>query len=334
MRWVSLLERVETATEALHFALGDAQFLKDIINASFDAEAHVIVYLFFFIPFLPAQMPKIVLITGASSGIGEAAAKFFAANGFTTYVTARKTASLATLLPLGCRPLALDVTDEASMQACIATILAETGTIDVLVNNAGYGQNGVVEELPMDALRKQFETNVFGLLRMCQLVLPTMRANHSGRIINIGSAGGDFTAPGASAYHATKYALEAFTDGLRAEVRAFGVEVSLVKPGGVWTEFTTAMNDTYPAPMPDSPYLAFREGFKKMTDTMFARDSRAGILTPEQVAAAIYRAATAPHPHTRYRVGIFAKVAPRIFGMIPDRLRDTMFLSSIVPKSK
>jgi NADP-dependent 3-hydroxy acid dehydrogenase YdfG len=275
-------------------------------------------------------MKQVVLITGASQGIGKATARVFAENGFITYVTARKIAALQELEAWGCRPLALDVTDEKTMLAAIEIIEHETGGVDILINNAGYGQNGVIEELSIEQIRQQFETNVFGLLRMCQLVLPGMRKKQKGRIVNIGSVGGDFTTPGASAYHASKYALESFTDGLRGEVKQFGIVVSLIKPGGVRSNFTTVADAGYPKEMVDSPYRDFREKFQAMMTTMFDPSNKAyGVLTLEAVAKTVFQAATAPHPKTRYRVGVLAKVMPRLRRLFSDRGWDRLMLGQI-----
>src|SRR5919201_6532296 len=182
---------------------------------------------------------RAVLITGCSSGIGYATASHLQAKGWTVYATARGRESLAELEARGCRTLALDVTDEASMAAAVRAVEDAEGAVGVLVNNAGYSQSGAVESIPIDRLRTQFETNVFGLVRMCQLVLPKMREQRWGRIVNLSSMGGRFTFPGGGAYHATKHAVEAISDALRFEVKGFGIDVILVEPGLIRTEFGT-----------------------------------------------------------------------------------------------
>jgi short-subunit dehydrogenase len=218
-----------------------------------------------------AQTKKVVLITGAANGIGKATALAFAQKGYITYATDKDTSQMQDLEAAGCKIKYIDVTIENVMVSAIKDIENETGGIDILVNNAGYGQNGVIEELSLDAIRRQFEVNVFGLLRMTQLVLPKMRERQSGRIINIGSVGGEFTTPGASAYHASKWALESFNDGLRGELRQFGIEVILVKPGGVRTNFMNTANKMYPKPMEKSPYLDFREKFIKQSNDILTQ---------------------------------------------------------------
>ena len=190
---------------------------------------------------------KAVLITGCSSGIGHATAARLARNGWTVYATARRRDAIADLEPAGCRLLELDVTDEASMAAAVRAVGDEAGAVGVLVNNAGYSQSGAIETVAMDDVRRQFETNVFGLARMCQLALPAMRAQGWGRIVNLSSMGGKLTFPGGGYYHATKHAVEALSDALRFEVAGFGVKVVVVEPGAIRTGFadaaTTALED-------------------------------------------------------------------------------------------
>ena len=184
-----------------------------------------------------SEVSKAVLITGCSTGIGRATAERLAAKGHTVYATARRPESIADLEAKGCRTLTLDVTDEASMQAAVKAVEEAEGAVGALVNNAGYSQSGAVESLDLDAVRAQFETNVFGLVRMCQLVLPGMRRQGFGRIVNISSIGGKLVFPGGGAYHGTKHAVEAFSDALRFEVKGFGVDVAIVEPGLIKTEF-------------------------------------------------------------------------------------------------
>src|SRR5919112_6694600 len=172
-----------------------------------------------------------VLITGCSSGIGRATAERLSARGWTVYATARRVEAIADLEARGCRVLRLDVTDEDSMQAAVAAVCDEHGAVGALVNNAGYSQSGTIEEVPMDDVRRQFETNVFGLVRMTQLVLPKMRGQRWGKIVNISSMGANFTFPGGGFYHATKHAVNAISDALRYEVQGFGVDVVIVEPG-------------------------------------------------------------------------------------------------------
>src|SRR5579864_1599751 len=178
-----------------------------------------------------------VLITGCSTGIGHATALRLARGGWTVYATARRAETLAELAAAGCKTLALDVTDEASMRAAVDQVESDCGAVGVLVNNAGYSQSGAIETVPLADVRRQFETNVFGLVRLTQLALPKMRAQRWGKIVNLGSMGGRLSFPGGGHYHATKHALEAISDALRFELRGFGIDVILLEPGLITTEF-------------------------------------------------------------------------------------------------
>jgi NAD(P)-dependent dehydrogenase (short-subunit alcohol dehydrogenase family) len=264
---------------------------------------------------------KVALITGASGGIGGETAKLLAIEGWTVYAGARKPDDLAELARQGLQSLALDVTDDASMRAAVATILSETGRLDLLVNNAGHGLYGPLEELAMDDLRRQFETNVIGLVRMTQLVLPAMRRQGAGRIVNIGSVGGVVTTPMGSAYHATKFALEAISDVLRVEVAPFGIDVILVQPTGVRTGFFEKILDSMPKTGPGSPYAAQKESF---ATAMAAVEHSAGVLTPEAVARVIVRAAADQRPRTRYKAGASAYALIAARRLLPDRAWDAL----------
>ncbi len=178
-----------------------------------------------------------VLVTGASSGIGHATARALAAAGYVTVATARDPAALADLAAVGCQTLALDVTDEGALTAAVRTVEQAHGGVAVLINNAGYGEMGPLEEVPIAALRRQFETNVVGAARLCQLVLPGMRRRGYGRIVNVSTMGGVMAMLGGGAYYASKHALEALSDALRAEVAPFGIAVVVIQPGLVWSGF-------------------------------------------------------------------------------------------------
>jgi short-subunit dehydrogenase len=244
-----------------------------------------------------------VLITGCSTGIGRATAERLAKRGLTVYATARKPEAIEDLKAAGCRTLALDVTDEESMQAAVAAVEQAEGAVGALVNNAGYSQSGAVETLPMDELRRQFETNVFGLVRMCQLVLPGMRKAGRGRIVNISSMGGKLVFPGGGAYHATKYAVEAISDAMRFEVRGFGVHVSIIEPGLIRTSFgeTAVANNT--AQAYEGPLAKLGAG-------------------PDAVAKAIEKAITSRRPRTRYPVTASARFFMAQHAVLPDRAWD------------
>ncbi|HUS61186.1 MAG TPA: SDR family NAD(P)-dependent oxidoreductase [Acidimicrobiales bacterium] len=263
-----------------------------------------------------------ILITGCSTGIGRAAAEHLARRGHPVYATARNLHDITALTASGCETLSLDVTDETSMVAAVKAIEAEHGAIGALVNNAGYALQGPVEELDPDDLRRQFETNVFGLVRLTQLVLPAMREKREGRIINVSSMGGRFTFPGGGAYHATKHAVAAFSDALRFEVRPFGIHTSIIEPGIIRTHFgTTAIATKDEAD--DSPYAALhaiqRLQLHNAYEGAIGRFAGAG---PKAVAKAIEHAITAGHPRTRYRVTPGARVIIAVRRALPDRLWD------------
>jgi NAD(P)-dependent dehydrogenase (short-subunit alcohol dehydrogenase family) len=269
---------------------------------------------------------RAVLVTGCSSGIGRATAERLAARGFTVYATARSVASIADLEARGCRVLALDVTDEDSMQAAVATVVDEQGAVGALVNNAGYSQSGAVEEVPIEEVRRQFETNVFGLVRMCQLVLPGMRAQRHGRIVNVSSMGANFTFPGGGFYHATKYAVEAISDALRFEVQGFGIAVVIVQPGLIRTSFAdTATGAIHSATPAEGPYAAFNAAVAGSTQSAYERGPLAHLGGgPEIVARTIERAITARSPKIRYRVTPSARLLVGQRALMTDRMWDRM----------
>lgn len=275
-------------------------------------------------------MEKVVLITGASSGIGKETAKVFLNNGYKVFASARSLERLQEVKALGCIPIELDVTKEDSIQSAFKEIYGKTDKIDVLVNNAGFGQNGFIEELSINQLRYQFEVNVFGLIRVTQMVLSKMRQAEKGTIINIGSVGGTFTTPGSSAYHATKYALESFTDGLRQEVSQFGIDVVLIRPGGVETDFVNSSAPFYPKPIENSPYLRMRDNFQKMLAFILdSKNSGFPILDPIDVAKVILEAAQSDSPLTRYPVGDTAVQMPQVKASMSDKEFDAMMMNQL-----
>ncbi len=264
-----------------------------------------------------------VLITGCSSGVGCAAAKAFRAAGFETFATARHLAALEGLRAIGCRALALDVTDEAARAVAVEAIEREFGAVGVLVNNAGYAQYGPTEEISLDDIRRQFETNVFGAIRLAQLVLPAMRRAGRGRIVNVSSVAGRVSILGGGAYHGTKFALEAMADALRAEVAPFGVEVINVLPGPIATHFEAALLQTIPEGGAESPYAPFKRNLARRLRA-FLKPGGFGVMTADHVAKIVFAAATAPRPRTRYHVGLIAKFGPLGRALVPDRLVDAM----------
>lgn len=277
---------------------------------------------------------KNVLITGCSTGIGRATAEHLAAQGWKVYATARRPDTIADLEAKGCVTMALDVTDEASMRAAVDAVEAAEGSVGALVNNAGYSQSGALETLPMDAVRRQFETNVFGLLRMCQLVLPGMRTAGAGRIVNISSMGGKFTFPGGGVYHATKYSVEALSDALRFEVGGFGVDVVVVEPGIIRTNFDDAAVAAMEAAGDGDPaYAEFNAAVAAATKSVYEEGPLSKLGGgPEAVAGAIEKALTAGRPRTRYRVTASAKVLLGTRRMLPDRGWDKLVVGGNFPQ--
>lgn len=264
---------------------------------------------------------KTALITGASSGIGKATALALKDAGFFVYATAPDFSGLEDLKTDGFELLQLDVTNEEQAKEAIKTAESRNGSIQVLVNNAGYGQYGPIEEIPIDAIRKDFETNVFGLIRLCQLALPEMRNAGEGRIINISSVAGEMSQPGAGVYHATKHAVEAIDEALRIEVETFGVKVIGILPGPVNTNFDETAISTIPDTGADSPYYTFKENLKKTTKQMLSPENTT-TLEPEDVAKKVVEAATDDNPSKRYHVGIFSKVMGRMHDLTPDAIWD------------
>lgn len=274
---------------------------------------------------MAGDMSRAVLVTGCSSGIGAATAERLARGGWTVYATARRVDSLEPLARAGCRTLPLDVTDEASMVAAVAAVEADCGAVGVLVNNAGYGQDGAIEEVPLDLVRRQFETNVFGLMRMCQLVLPGMRRQRWGRIVNVSSVGGRVTFPGGGTYHASKYAVEAISDALRFEVRDFGVAVSLIEPGLIRTRFGDTTISSLQHAGDSGPYADFHEAVSRRTEQAYSSAmSRLAGAGPDAVARVIERAIASRRPRSRYPVTAGARLLMGMHAVLPDRAFDAV----------
>jgi NAD(P)-dependent dehydrogenase (short-subunit alcohol dehydrogenase family) len=265
---------------------------------------------------------KAVLITGCSSGIGHATAKLLCRDGWTVYATARRPETLFDLEQGGCHTLALDVTDDASMTAAVEAVTSAEGAVGVLINNAGYSQSGAVESVPIDQVRRQFETNVFGLIRMCQLVLPGMRNQHWGRIVNLSSMGGRLTFPGGGIYHATKYAVEATSDALRFEVRGFGVEVIVIEPGLIVTNFGEAAAGSIAPGEDDGPYAEFNRAVAQKTQDAYKGPMAKLGAGPDKVAETIAAALKAERPKPRYAVTPSAHLMINQRRVMPDRLWD------------
>ena len=266
-----------------------------------------------------------MLITGCSSGIGRAAVGRFGAAGWQVVATARRPDTIADLGSERVATLALDVCDEAGMRAAVDSIEHSHGAVDVLVNNAGYAMQAPVEEADLDDVRRQFETNVFGLVRLTQLVLPGMRRRGWGRVINLSSMGGRLTFPGGAFYHATKHAVEAISDALRLEVAGFGVAVVLIEPGPVLTEFATTTVASIDAD--EGPYAEFKRRLGQRLSSAY--DGRRSNLasSADAVAETIVRAAQARRPRARYVVGPLAHALVTTRRVLPDRAFDALIRS-------
>jgi NAD(P)-dependent dehydrogenase (short-subunit alcohol dehydrogenase family) len=259
----------------------------------------------------------VAIVTGASSGIGEATAERLQEGGFVVYAGARRLHRMTGLAARGIHAVELDVTDDASMRAVVDTILAEHGRIDVLVNNAGYGSYGAVETVPIEEARRQLDVNLFGLARLTQLVLPTMRQARRGRIINVSSIGGRMGEPLGAWYHASKFAVEGFSDSLRLELHDFDVQVVIVEPGAIRTEWgdgALRSARTYSAGTAYAAHVA-------AMDTMYASADDFAV-EPSVIAEVIHRAATARRPKIRYASPTSAKVLMALVRLVPDRLKD------------
>ncbi|MDX6666789.1 MAG: hypothetical protein QOK04_169 [Solirubrobacteraceae bacterium] len=281
------------------------------------------------------DVSKAVLITGCSSGIGRATAEHLAEKGWNVYATARRPDSIADLEAKGCKLLALDVTDEASMQQAVAAVEQAEGAVGVLLNNAGYSQSGAVEAVPLDEVRRQFETNVFGLVRMCQLALPGMRRQRWGRIVNVSSMGGKLVFPGGGFYHGTKYAVEAISDALRFEVRGFGVDVVIIEPGLITTEFgETAAGTVGEQPADDGAYGKFNAAVAKATKEAYEGPLAKLGGGPETVARKIEKAISKRRPKTRYTVTASARMALTQRSLMTDRMWDGVLRSQFPQPGK
>ncbi len=268
----------------------------------------------------------VALVTGCSSGIGRATALALVRAGVTTVATARRVETLTDLAAAGCTVLPLDVTDDASRRACVDAALAVSGRVDVLVNNAGYAEMGPVEQVPLDAWRRQLETNVLGPVALVQLLLPGMRELGKGRIVNVSSMGGEITFPGGGAYHASKYALEAVSDALRMEAAPFGVQVSVVQPGPVATSFDVNAADL--SVYVTGPYAGLVQSLDEQIRTMTPRGT-----APAVVADVVVRAATARRPRTRYRVGAMSRGLVLGRRVVPDRGWDAGMRRAFRPRA-
>ncbi len=266
-------------------------------------------------------MKKVALITGASSGIGKETALLLVQQGYTVYGVARRVEKMQDLKQAGVKLLEMDVTVEASMTAGVSEILKTEGRIDVLLNNAGYGSYGALEDVPLSEARYQFEVNIFGMARLTQLVLPQMRKQRSGRIINISSIGGKLGEPHGAWYHATKYAVEGLSDSLRMELKEFGIDVVIIEPGAIITEWAGIAREHMLKTSGDTDYGALTRKHAQM----FERADKMGS-KPIVVAKTIIKAIKAARPRTRYATGGGAKLILFVKSILSDRMFDKVML--------
>lgn len=262
---------------------------------------------------------SIILITGASSGIGYQTAETLAKQGHTVYGAARRLSKLDTLKKYGVKPLFLDVTNDESMEAAVKEIIKRENKIDILINNAGYGSYGAVEDVGLSEAKRQFDVNLFGMARLTQLVLPYMRAQQSGRIINTSSMGGRFVTYMGAWYHATKYAVEAFSDALRMETSEFGIKVSLIEPGAIKTNWGIIAADHLEESAKGGAYemqaIKAAKGMKKLYSSNM-------LSNPDVISKTISKAVNSNHPKSRYLIGTGAKPLVLAKAILPTRTFD------------
>ena len=267
-------------------------------------------------------MKKVALITGASSGIGKETAKLLVQEGYTVYGAARRVDKMADLKEVGVKLLAMDVTNDESMIAGVNEILSTENRIDVLINNAGYGSYGALEDVPISEAKYQFEVNIFGLARLTQLITPMMRKQGSGKIINISSIGGSLGEPHGAWYHTTKYAVEGLSDSLRMELKQFGIDVVIIKPGAILTEWNQIARENLIKVSGNTDYKVLAHKHAKMLENADKQGSQ-----PIVVAKTIVKATLAKNPKTRYATGGGAKIILFIRKILSDRMFDKLMLS-------
>lgn len=269
-------------------------------------------------------MKKVILITGASSGMGKVFAEDLAKEGHIVYGAARRVNLLEELSRKGIQTISLDVTNDESMKSCVQTILDKEGRIDVLINNAGYGSYGTIEDVSIEEAKRQLDVNVFGLARMTQLVLPSMRKQKSGKIINISSIGGKIATPFGAWYHASKFAVEGMSDSLRTEVKPFGIDVIVIEPGGVKSEWANIAYENLAKTTQNTAYSEMANKFKRAFETTISKNAE-----PEVISRLVSKAIAAKKPKTRYSGGYMAKPALFFRRWVGDRTMDKILLSQL-----
>jgi len=271
-------------------------------------------------------MKKVVLITGASSGMGKSTANLLHSQGYTVYGAARRTDEMDDLKAKGMGVVSLDLTKDASIVKAVETILAQEGRIDILVNNAGYGSYGAVEDVPLDEARRQFEVNLFGMARLTQLVLPTMRQQKAGRIVNISSMGGKIYTPMGAWYHATKHAVEGWSDCLRLELKPFGIDVVIVEPGVIKTPWGEIAAENLEKTSSQGAYATVAKKVAENTKKMYTGNQMTDV---DILGKTIAQAATDKKPKIRYVKGYMAKPAIALRKWLGDTVYDKLMMSQV-----
>ena len=269
---------------------------------------------------------KTALVTGASSGIGKETVQLLLNAGATVYGVARRVEKMKDLEEKGAYAIKMDITDIESVESAVQSMLEKEGSIDILINNAGYGSYGAIEDVPIDEARRQFDVNIFGLARLTQLVLPVMREKRYGKIINISSMGGKIYTPFGGWYHATKHALEGLSDCLRIETEPFGIDVVIIEPGGIATDWGHISAGHL---RKTSANGAYSETANSVADGLEERYSSGKMSPPDEVARTIIKAVTAKRPKTRYTTGYMAGLTIFMRRLLSDRLFDKLILKSM-----
>lgn len=269
---------------------------------------------------------KVALVTGASSGMGKEIAKQLLEDGLTVVAVARRTEKMADLQSMGAHIQRMDITNDEDVRNVVNQLNQKYGGVDVLVNNAGFGLYGAMEDIPMDDARYQFDVNLFGVARLTQLILPTMREKHAGTIINISSMGGKVYTPLGACYHATKHALEGWSDCLRLELAEFGINVVIVEPGIIKTEFGAVLNDPMLEYSASGPYSTLTKKVAKANTAMYERGSGSSAAVIARIVSA---AVKAPRPKTRYAAGQYARPLIFLRKWASDRLFDRIVMSVV-----
>jgi short-subunit dehydrogenase len=267
---------------------------------------------------------KVIMVTGASSGMGKDFALELVKKGHLVYGLARRVKKMEDIVQAGGKAIAMDITDESQVQHAVDQVMHEQGNVDVLINNAGFAVYGPVEEVPIDQARRQFEVNIFGLASLTQKIIPGMRAQHSGTIINISSMGGKMYTPMGAWYHATKHALEGWSDCLRLELKPFGIDVVIIEPGGIATEFGDVFQDNLQGDIEHGPYAGALQKIITSTKNM---NEKGQFSPPSVITNLIVKAVHSKKPKTRYVAGAYAKPLMFMRKYLGDRVFDKILMS-------